>query len=84
MMVSDVELALQRGRDAEKMHERGGGQGPAEDQERDPAGGLEVRLRMVSGAVSSRAEEGAGGLLHTVKTFNDFLEDALLQLEDRP
>ena len=80
MMVSDVELALERGRNAEKTHQKSG---PAGDQERDPAEGLEVRLRVVSGAVSSRAEEGAGGLLHTVKTFNDFLEGALLMLEGR-
>ena len=75
--IHDVELAIQRGRDAHEKQSRGGGR----KKEEDPVGGLELMLKTVGRDVSSKTAEGEGGLLSKVKAFNAFLERTAGELE---
>ena len=74
-----MELAIQRGRDANRKRARGG----SGDTEEDPLDGLELTLKTVARDVSCKAADGGGGLLAKIKAFNGFLERTAGVLEGR-
>lgn len=71
----DIELAVERGRTQQ--------QAQTGNNSADGAigGGLELRLQTVAARASSSSS--GGGLLHQVKQFNSFLENAATLLEGR-
>lgn len=69
----DVDLAIERGRDAPELSRA--------EQKQAELANLDLIVSQISGEASSRS--AAGGMLQQVKDFNALLERAALALESR-
>jgi hypothetical protein len=69
----DVDLAIERGRDAPELSRA--------EQKQAELANLELQVSRISGEASSNS--ATGGMLQQVKDFNAFLERAAIALETR-